>query len=166
MGITDIILLACYIPAVIRGLVKGFIGQAVALFSILLGVWLAIRFSARASAWLSAYITWKPELLRAATFVIIVILTILVCYLIGMLLTKIIKISTLGWLNRLLGVALGIIVTTLILMVVVTAVDAFNAHWGLISPVALDGSPIWCSLREGASSIFPSIKQLIVTGNV
>ena len=166
MGITDILLLACYIPAVIRGILKGFVEQAVALFSILLGVWLAGRFSARASAWLSTWIAWKPELLRAATFVIIVILTILVFFLIGKLLTKVIKISTLGWLNRLLGILLGVVVTTLILGVIVTAVDAFNGHWGLIAPEVLDGSPVWCALREFASAVFPSIKQLIVTGHV
>ncbi len=166
MGITDIILLACYIPGIIRGILKGFVEQAVAFFSILLGVWLACRFSARASAWLSTCIPWKPELLRAATFVIIVILTILVFFLIGRLLTKVIKISTLGWLNRLLGILLGIVVTTLILGVVVTAVDAFNAHWGLIKPETLNESPVWCALRQFAAAVFPSIKQLIVTGHV
>ena len=133
MGITDIILLACYIPGIIRGILKGFVEQAVAFFSILLGVWLACRFSARASAWLSTYIPWKPELLRAATFVIIVILTILVFFLIGRLLTKVIKISTLGWLNRLLGILLGIVVTTLILGVVVVVGGAW-----LLAP----GTPI------------------------
>ncbi|MBQ7269086.1 MAG: CvpA family protein [Bacteroidales bacterium] len=166
MGITDIILLACYIPGVIRGILKGFVEQAVALFSILLGTWLACRFSARASGWLSAYITWKPELLRAATFVIIVILTILVLFVVGRLLTKIVKISTLGWLNRLLGILLGILVTTLVLAVAVTAVDAFNAHWTLIRPELLDGSPVWCALRAFASTVFPSIKALILTGHV
>ena len=166
MGITDIILLACYIPAIVRGILKGFVEQAVALFSILLGIWLASRFSARLSAWLSAYIDWKPELLRAATFVIIVILTILALYLVGKLLTKVVKVSTLGWLNRLLGILLGVVVTTFILCVIVTAVDAFNAHWRLIKPEALDGSPVWCALREAASAIFPSVKQLIVTGHV
>lgn len=166
MGITDLILLACYIPGIVRGILKGFVEQAVALFSILLGIWFASRFSARASAALSAYIPWKPELLRAATFVIIVILTILLLYLVGRLLTKVIKISTLGWLNRLLGIVLGIVVTTLVLGVVVTAVDAFNAHWALIPAEYLDGSAVWCALREFASAVFPSIKQLIVTGHV
>lgn len=166
MGITDFILLACYIPGIIRGILKGFVEQVVALFSLLLGTWLAIRFSARASAWLSAYIPWKPELLRAATFIIIVILTILVFVLIGRLLTKVIKISTLGWLNRLLGILLGIVVTTLVLCVAVTAIDAFNAHWGFIPKETLDGSPVWSALRELASTVFPSVKQWIFAGNV
>jgi len=166
MGITDIILLALYIPGIIRGILKGFVEQAVAVFSILLGVYLACRFSASVSAWMSRWISWKPELLRAATFVIIVILTILVLFIVGKMLTKIVKVSTLGWLNRLLGVLLGIFVTTLLLGVAVTAIDAFNAHWELINPERLDGSPMWCALRNFASHVFPYIKELIVTGNV
>lgn len=166
MGITDFILLACYIPGIIRGILKGFVEQMVALFSILLGVWLACRFSTLAAAWLSSRISWQPALLRAAVFVIIVILTILGFFLVGKFLTKVVKISTLGWLDRLLGILLGVLVTTLLLGVVVTAVDAFNAHWGLIAKETLDGSPVWCALREFAAVVFPSVKQWIFAGHV
>lgn len=166
MGIPDIILLCCFIPGIVRGITKGFVEQATALIAVILGVWLAVRFSAIASVWLSKWIVWKPEIIRAASFVIIVVLTILVLFVIGRLITKVIKISTLGWLNRLLGVLLGVFTTALILGVCVTAIDAFNSHWVLIKPEVLDQSPVWCAMREFSSALFPVIKQLILTGNV
>ncbi|MBO4447658.1 MAG: CvpA family protein [Bacteroidales bacterium] len=166
MVITDIILLCCFIPGVVRGITKGFVGQAVAFISVVLGVWLASRFSAPLSLWAAQWVEWKPELLRVAVFAIILVLTITVLYIIGHLFTKLIKKTTLGWLNRLLGVILGFFITCIILSVVVTAFDAFNSHWQLVKPEYLDESSLWKAMRAFANGFFPYVKQLIVTGHV
>ena len=52
MNVIDIILLICFVPAVIMGLRKGFIAQVIAIISIILGIWLSFQFSAALSGWL------------------------------------------------------------------------------------------------------------------
>ena len=45
MGTLDIILLICFIPALVRGIQKGFIEQVISLASIFIGAWMAYRFA-------------------------------------------------------------------------------------------------------------------------
>ena len=45
MNPLDIILLICFLPAVIRGLSKGFLEQAICLVGLFVSVWAAFRFS-------------------------------------------------------------------------------------------------------------------------
>ena len=61
MGTLDIILLICFIPAIVRGIQKGFVEQLVAIVSILLGAWLAFKFSTPLSTWAAGFITLEPK---------------------------------------------------------------------------------------------------------
>ena len=56
MNILDIVLLVCLIPALIQGLRKGFIAQVVAIISLVLGGWLAYKFSAVVTEWLAQWL--------------------------------------------------------------------------------------------------------------
>ena len=119
MGILDIVLLVCFVPAIVQGITKGFVQQVISLVSIILGVWLATRFSNLIGSWLATYFTIDPKLLNIIAFAIIVILAVLLLYWLGQLITKVIKIATLGWLNRILGVVLAILKTALILGILI-----------------------------------------------
>jgi hypothetical protein len=45
VNVIDIIILICCVPALVQGFRKGFISQAVSLVSLVLGAWLAFKFS-------------------------------------------------------------------------------------------------------------------------
>ena len=45
MSIIDIILLICFVPAIINGARKGFISQVISIVSLVLGIWLSARFA-------------------------------------------------------------------------------------------------------------------------
>ncbi len=49
MNILDIIILTCFVAAIVQGLRKGFVAQVIAIISIIVGVWLSFRFSTMAS---------------------------------------------------------------------------------------------------------------------
>ena len=57
MNLLDIILLILFIPAIIRGISKGFIEQIIALASLFLSAWLAYLFSNTVSGWLGQYVS-------------------------------------------------------------------------------------------------------------
>lgn len=161
MGILDIVLLICFVPAIVQGISKGFVQQAISLISILVGVWTAGRFSSMVVSWLSSYFTIDPRLLNIISFTIIVVVAILLLYWIGQLLTKVIKIATLGWLNRLLGVVLSIVTTALLLGLLILLFEGINAKFELVKPTKLEDASVYCALRDFGNKVFPFLKSLI-----
>ena len=71
MSTPDIIILICFLPAIISGIMKGFIEQAVALVSLILGAWLAFKFSTVVSGWLQPYFEVSETVLNVISFVVI-----------------------------------------------------------------------------------------------
>lgn len=161
MGILDIVLLICFVPAIVQGISKGFVQQAISLVSILIGVWTAGRFSSLIATWLSVYFTIDQRLLNIIAFVLIVIIVILLLYWIGQLLTKVIKITTLGWLNRLLGVVLSIVTTALLLGLLILLFEGINVKFELVKASKLEDASVYCILRDFGSKVFPFLKNLI-----
>ena len=81
MSTLDIILLVCFVPAIVRGIQHGFISQVVSLVSVILGIWLAFHFSEMACEWLRQYFPNMSEtVLNIAGFVLILaVVAILFC---------------------------------------------------------------------------------------
>lgn len=161
MNILDIIILICLIPALIQGLSKGFISQAIALISLVAGVWASYRFAGIACEWLSQYISGSEQVLRIASFALIFILVILALSLVGKLLDKVIQIVMLGWLNKLLGGLFAIAKWVLILSLIVVAFNSINQTFNLVKPGVLAESQLYPILNEIANTIFPYLKNLL-----
>ena len=74
MSTLDIILLVCFVPAIVTGIQRGFIAQVVSLVSIILGIWLAFHFSEMVCEWLRQYLPNLSEtVLNIVGFVLILV---------------------------------------------------------------------------------------------
>ena len=69
----DIVLLLAFIPAVIRGIKKGFIEQFLALAGIVVGIWAAYHCSAMVSVWIRPHIDASDTVLGVISFILILI---------------------------------------------------------------------------------------------
>ena len=67
MNILDIIILICLIPAIIQGIRKGFISQAISIASIILGIWLSSQFANVVGEWIAQYISVSTKPSNAAS---------------------------------------------------------------------------------------------------
>lgn len=161
MNILDIIILICLIPALIQGLIKGFISQAIAIISLIAGVWASSRFAGVVYEWLSQYISGSEQVLRMAAFALIFILVIVVLSLIGKILDKIIQIVMLGWLNKLLGGVFAILKWVLIMSLIVVAFNSINQTFNIVKPNVLAESQLYPALTEIANTVFPYLKSLL-----
>lgn len=161
METLDIIILICFIPAIIRGLQKGFIEQAVALVSLILGAWLAFRFSSIVSDWLHPYIDVSETVLNVISYAVIIITVVVLLFLLGRLLTGIVKLVLLGWLDRLLGLVFAIMKTALIVGLAVVLFDTLNLKFEFVKPEVLDASVLYTPVKDLAYAIFPFLKELI-----
>lgn len=161
MNILDIILLVCFIPAIISGLRKGFIAQVVAIISIVLGVWLSVKFATLVGSWISQWIEASPQLINIISFAIIFIAVAVLLFTIGKLIEATIKIIMLGWLNKLLGVLFSMLKCILIIGFLIIVFEAINDAFGLVPESYLSDSLLYAPFRDIADSVFPLFKELL-----
>lgn len=160
MTILDIILLLCFVPAIVTGITKGFVSQAVQVIAILLGAWAAFHFSSVICSWLSQYLTMDPTLLKVIAFVLVILVITLILNILGNLLTRLLHALALGWINGILGVLFGILKAGIILGLLIMVFEALNSSIDLVERSLLDDSKVYTALREMAESVFPSLKSL------
>ena len=161
MNILDIILLICFVPALVQGLRKGFISQVIAIISIIAGVWVSARFTASASTWLAQYIEGSEQVLKVISFALIFIAVIAVLAILGRLLEGTVKLIMLGWLNRLLGMVLSLVKAGLIVGLVIMAFCSLNNTFSLVSEEVLNESVLFPPLKNMAYTVFPYLKELL-----
>lgn len=161
MGTLDIILLICFVPALVRGIQKGLVEQLISLVSIFVGAWMAYRFAEPLSVWLTQFINVEPKILGVASFAVIVILTVFLLALLGKLLAKTLKLASLGFVDKLLGVVFALLKAALIIGLLIFVFDTFNTKWNIVNPDVLDGSVIYGALHGAAMKVFPYLQNLL-----
>jgi membrane protein required for colicin V production len=161
MSILDIILLICFIPALIQGLRKGFIAQAISIASIIIGIWASSRFAEVVSEWLGKYITVSDQVMKVVAFALIFIAVFLVLAAVGKLLEGMFRMVTLGWLNRLAGLVFALLKTSLILGILIMVFTSLNDTFDLVSEATLNESVLYPPFKEAAFKIFPYIKDML-----
>ena len=161
MNILDIILLICFVPAIIQGLRKGFISQAISLISIVLGVWASSRFSAIVSEWIAQYISASDQVLKIISFTLILIAVFIILGLIGKLLEGIFKLVTLGWVNRVLGLVFALAKAFIIVGILIMVFNSLNDTFELVKPSVMKDSVLYPYINQTTNEIFPYIKDLL-----
>ena len=161
MNILDIILLICFIPALIQGIRKGFIAQAISIVSIIAGIWTSARFADVVSAWIGQFITASEQVLKVVAFTIILVIVFLVLAAVGKLLEGMFKLVMLGWLNKLLGVVFALIKTGLIVGLVIIAFSSLNETFKFVQESVLNESVLYPPLKNLALEVFPYIKNIL-----
>lgn len=164
MGILDIILLICFVPAIIMGLRSGFIKQVFGIAAVILGVWLATHYTPDVAKWMGMQFEAPEKFINVLSFALILIAGIAVFEIIGSILSKLFDKASLSFLDRTLGFAFAILKTALLLGILVYLFDGLNEKWALVKPETLDASVIYSWLKAMAVKIFPYLKEL--AGNI
>lgn len=161
MNILDIIILICFVPALIQGLRKGFIAQVIAIVSILAGVYLSFRFSTEASMWLAQYIQGSEQVLKIVAFALILIAVAAALTALGKLIEGFFKIVMLGWLNKLLGVLFSLLKCVLITGLLIMVFNSINNTFNLVAEEELAKSVLYPPLKDIAYTVFPYLKEML-----
>lgn len=161
MNILDIILLICFIPALVQGFRKGLISQVTAIISIIAGVWFSIRFTPMVSEWLGTHIAGSAQVLKVVSFTLIFIAISIALILVGRLLEKFVKLIMMGWLNRLLGSVLALAKAGLIIGIAIMIFCSLDNTFDLVSDETLNNSILFPPLKELAYTIYPHLKEML-----
>ena len=159
MGVLDILLLLCLVPAAWEGIAKGFAIQLIMLASVILGVIAAKAFSDPVTQWMVLQFGGNPAVMKIASYAVIFLVAMLILRIFGEVVTRLIKAITLGWVNRLLGLIFGVVKAGLILGLLIVLFDKLNGTLHLVQTSALDASPVYVYLRDTTQTLFPHLKQ-------
>lgn len=160
MGAIDIVILACFLPAVVLGIKRGLVKQIVALAVVVLGIHLSLRFSDPLQAYLAQMVKWEPFWTKAVSFSVIFLAVALLLSLLGKLVEKVIKIAMLGWLNRLLGLLVAMIAAALVVGTLVYIVNSANNLLQFLPEEQIAQSRFYTPLLNLVEQVFPLLKSL------
>ena len=160
MNLIDIIILVCFVPALIVGIKKGFMVQACSLLGIVASIWCAAKFAGIVGGYLSMHLDFSPVVINIIAFALILIIVSIVFSLLGKLLAKLMKVILLGWLDKLLGILLAALVTFCILGVIIFVFDSLDTQWHLVKSDILQTSVLYQKIKQITLVIFPYLKQL------
>lgn len=162
IGALDIIILVIIAASAVWGIFKGFVRQIVSIAALLLGIWCAFKFTAYLSAQAKELLSLSiaQNTLHIIMFVVIFIIVMILAHFIGKGIEGIIKLSLLGWLNRLLGFLFGALKATIILSVAVYLINHLNNMFHLIPQGILDGSKGYAFLEHFHRNFFPFLEKI------
>ena len=161
MGILDIIIVCCFLPCLYFGARNGFIKQVISLIIIIVGIKLSISFSSPVSEWLRSRIELQPIWVSVISFVAVFIVVALVFGLVEKLLDAVVKVTMLGWLNRLLGIIFSMLKVVVLLSLLAYFINSANELLNFISEDKIAESNFFKPLLDLADKIFPALKSLI-----
>ncbi len=161
MNTLDIFILILFVPGIVRGLSKGFVEQTLSLLGIILSVYMAYHYHGSVYTWLSAHFEISQTVLHIVGFAIVLAGVLIVILLLANLITAVVEIASLGWLNRSLVVVLSIIVTALVLSVIILLFNMVNVKFGLVKSPILQDSLLYGALKDLGNTIFPYLKGLV-----
>ena len=136
----DAVIGAILLALFVRGLFRGLVKELFALAAVLAGWLVASRYHLAAGSLIGIRPEGEALVARAILFVVVFLLTAVLVRLVGHAAHKLLSDSPLGWLNRLLGgaagIAFGVILLGVILLVVLTY---FPAGAGVLEGSRLAG---------------------------
>jgi membrane protein required for colicin V production len=159
----DIVFLVLMVMAIFKGFTRGLIVAIFSLVSFAVGIIAALKLSAVVANYLKTHISignqWMPILSFAVVFIIVVLLVRLGARIVE----KTIQVAMLGWVNKLGGVALYILLYTIFFSVGLFYINKI----GLIKPDTIADSKTYNFIApwapwviDGFGTVLPVVKNM------
>ncbi|MBR4999773.1 MAG: CvpA family protein [Rikenellaceae bacterium] len=156
MNWIDIVLIIPLLWAARVGYRDGVIAQLGGIAGVLLGVWLAFRFSAQVGVWLNL-----PEAIRSeAAFLIIIVAVVIVVGLLGKLLGRLFDSVGLALVNKFGGVLLALVKMSLMLSVLIMGFELVNNSTKWVDRKTIESAILYEPVQKVSSAVFPYLIKL------
>ncbi|MCL2027183.1 MAG: CvpA family protein [Bacteroidales bacterium] len=139
-----------------KGWKNGAVMEFVQLASIVLGIFVASKFS----HFLGNYFNFESEYTGILYFAITFIAVVGMLFLAGYIITTFIKMIMLGWANRLLGVAFALAKTILLMSVLVFYFNKIDREETIFPKEKRDESLLFRPIEKVAPMVMPTLMQL------
>jgi len=153
----DIVIALPFLWAIYRGWVKGFVLQLCTFIALIFGVWGAQELTDVIVPYLRTHYDVVTPYARVSVFAAVLLLLFIVVYLVGLLLTKIIKATMFSVPNRLAGVFFCILKYGVLVSFALFYLDKVNNQMNFMDPTLPDGSFFYKPLLKAAQWMYTNI---------
>jgi len=159
MNWIDATIVIILILSMVMGFINGFVKEVASLAALILGIWGAIRFSSFTAAKLYDYFDMSGQYVGLIAFIITFAIIVVVIHFIGIIADKIVTAVSLGFVNRLLGIAFGLLKSVLIMSVFFVVLNVINDKRPFLPKDKIEGSVFFNPISDIAPVIFPIIGE-------
>jgi membrane protein required for colicin V production len=159
MSFLDIFLGVILILGLFQGIKNGLFVELASLVSLILGIYLAIKFSFLARVMLSAIVQWNPKTIQISAFIITFLVVVIGISLLAKFLTSVADFAQLGVINKLGGGFFRLLKTILILSIFLNLFEKINFNNTFAKQETLDKSLFYRPIQKTAGFIYPSIEK-------
>ena len=159
MNVLDIIFLIPLLFALYRGFRKGLIHMIASLLALILGIVGAMKLRPLFASLLDALFNISPEHMNVIAFAVAFVVIVLVVHIIAFMVEKLIKAVALNFVNRLLGMVFGLVITAFVISMILWPVNQVNAEKQIIKPEHIENSLLYKPLSAFAPTVFPYLKK-------
>lgn len=158
MSYIDILILLFLLYGAFRGFSRGLIIEVATLLGLVLGVYIAIKYSAYTEGILQDFFNITSSYLSYIALAVTFLLVTIAVYVVGKMLTKLIDIVSLGMVNKLLGTVLGVAKYFVIVCVLLMMTDALDGKFHFLSEETKEKSLLYGHFLSFANDIYSSIR--------
>ena len=158
MSSLDILLGIFLVYGFIRGIWNGFFVELASFISLVVGIYIALKFSYLAQSFVASFLGWNHKSIQITAFVVTFIAVVIGISLLAKFFTTLANFASLGLLNKIAGGFFGLLKTILILSVTLNLFQKINSHNTFASKETLDRSLFYFPTLKIAAAIYPSVQ--------
>lgn len=159
MSYLDIFLGVLLIYGFVRGIWNGFFIELASFVSLLLGIYVAIKFSHLMKTYVGNHVSWNPKTIQIVAFIITFIVVVIGISLLAKFLTKMANLASLGIVNKVTGGVFGLLKTILILSISLNVFQKINVNYTFAEKATIDKSLFYNPIQKMAALIYPSVEE-------
>ena len=159
MSFLDIILGVILVVGLFKGIKNGLFVELASLISLILGIYIAIKFSFLARVMLSEFVHWNPKTIQIVAFIITFLLVVIGISIMAKVLTSVADFAQLGVINKLGGGFFRLLKTILIVSIFLNLFEKINFNNTFAKKETLDKSIFYRPIQKTAGFIYPSIEK-------
>ena len=129
------------------------------LVALILGILGAMKLRPLYASLLDSIFDISPDYMNVIAFSVAFVSIVMVVHLVAFLVEKVIKAVALSFVNRLLGMGFGLLVTAFVISIILWPVNQVNAERQIIKSERIEGSFLYKPLSAFAPAVFPYLKK-------
>lgn len=153
----DIIFAVVIVIAMIKGYQRGLIVGLFSLLAIILGLALSMKFSSAVAEYLKIHFNWQGVWLPLVSFLLVFIGVVLLVRLGANAIEEAVKAIMLGWLNKLAGIVLYVLMFSIVFSVILYYASEFK----IVSESTTNASIVYPYLKPVGPYVIDGLGKLI-----
>lgn len=162
MATLDIVILVIMSVGLVSGFMRGLVKELASVTGLIAGLFVARALYEALGERLAVQMGCSVSLAQVVAFLLIWLFIPLILLLFASLLTRIIEVVHLGWLNRWLGSVVGCVKCVLVMGLLIHALDYVDAENELVSETRKDSSLLYYPVKDIAGIFFPVMKNVTI----